>query len=63
MCFHQHTQFCISHEDMHLQLSLTPTLPTFSCSGAKFQRLKQRADEEAGFAKYEPFLIQSKNIP
>ena len=46
-----------------LHRTLMLTLRAAWCSGAKFQRLKKRADEEAGFVKYEPFIIQSKNVP
>lgn len=43
------------------QRDLSAKLTAHCCSGAKFQRLRQRDKEAAGFAAYKPFLIDSKN--
>jgi hypothetical protein len=31
--------------------------------GAKYQKLKQRAEAEGSLKKYEPFIVQSSNFP
>lgn len=34
-----------------------------SRSGAKYKKLRTRYDAENSLAKYEPFIVQSKNFP
>jgi hypothetical protein len=37
-------------------------MPSPSCSGSKFTKLRRRYDAENILAKYEPFILQSANF-